>query len=269
MAPVTRILRCLVFALVVAGCSPDRSPAVLGTGTTTTPPARLSLRIVARHPHDPTGFTEGLAFGDAATLYESSGRYGSSQIRVVDPDSGVVRARAALAPDQFAEGLAPTDGRVVQLTWREHTARTWSVPDLRPGPTYSYDNEGWGLTAADGELFQSDGTSTVTVRDAQTFAVRRTLRVTRGGRPVERLNELEWVDGVLWANVWKSTDLLRIDPRSGRVTGVADLTRLVPPGLADHEAVANGIAHRPGDPDGRLWVTGKEWPTMYVVDVGG
>jgi glutamine cyclotransferase len=230
-------------------------------------PRSLHLSVVARHPHDPSAFTEGLVFV-GHRLFESSGGYGSSDVREVDPDSGAVVRSAPLPTDQFGEGLAAAGGRLRQLTWREGVAHTWSL-DLAEGPVAHYEGEGWGLSfdPATDRWVQSDGSSTLTFRDRDTFAPSGHLEVRRAGRPVTDLNELEVVGRSVWANVWKRDELVRIDLRSGDVTAVADASSLVPATTRDdREAVLNGIAHRPGDPPGRLWLTGKRWPTSYVVD---
>jgi glutamine cyclotransferase len=155
------------------------------------------------------------------------------------------------------------------VTWREGIAHTWSL-DLAEGAAVSYPGESWGLSfdPATDRWVQSDGSATLTFRDRDTVTPSGHLEVRRAGRPVTNLNELEVVGRSVWANVWKRDELVRIDLRSGDVTAVVDASPLVPAGTTrDPEAVLNGIAHRPGDPPGRLWVTGKRWPTTYVVDV--
>ncbi len=268
--PARRLLTLLVVAaaLVGGGCSGDDtgSPAPAG------PPAevvRLDFEVVDRHPHDRSAFTQGLLFVDADTIAESTGLYGQSEVRLVDPVTGEVRLRRALRSDLFGEGLTMLpDGELVQLTWKEGVALRWDPEDLRPAGETSYEGEGWGL-AWDPEaevLLSTDGSERISRRLPDTFEVASVVTVRRDGRPVSKLNELEWVDGVLWANVWETSELLRIDPQTGDVTGVVDLSP-IDPGLGDPNAVLNGIAHRPGDPADRLWVTGKNWPEMFVIDL--
>jgi glutamine cyclotransferase len=228
---------------------------------------QLSVEVLAEHAHDPEAFTQGLAFDDDV-LVESTGLNGQSSIRLVETDGGVID-RVDLDEEFFAEGAAVLDGEIVQLTWTSGVAFRWQADSLEPIGEFTYGGEGWGLTldSAEGRWIQSDGSATLTFRDPDDFAELGSVDVTRDGSPVDQLNELEWVDGELWANVWKSTEIVRIDPDSGEVTGVIDAAELVPSGLDDPQAVLNGIAHRPGDPSDRLWLTGKLWPTMYEVRV--
>lgn len=225
---------------------------------------------MATHPHDPSSFTEGLAFGDRSHLYESSGRYGASRVSIIDPSTGVSSRSAELDPAYFGEGLAVVGDTVVQLTWKEGRALRWSTTSLASERSTSYTGEGWGLThdPKSNRLVQSDGSEVVRFRRDDSFEVTRTIRVTRNGQPVTQLNELEWVSGALWANVWKSNELLRIDPTSGRVTGVVDLSSLDEHlSDTDPDLVLNGIAHRPGDPANRLWVTGKGWSRTTEIEI--
>jgi len=251
--------------LIVTGCSDGGSRAV--TPATTKPPV-LKMRVVATHPHDPTAFTEGYVFADRNHLYESSGLYGQSRLSSIDPTTGTVNRTAPLDPAQFGEGLASVRGELVQLTWKEGVALRWATATLSPVGRYALAGEGWGLTydAARGRYIQSDGTGTLTFRDRSTFAVTGHVDVTRAGKPVTQLNELEWVAGTVWANVWLTNEILRIDPRTGRVTGVVDVSSLVPAN-DEPDNVPNGIAHRPGDAANRLWVTGKRWPTATEITV--
>jgi glutamine cyclotransferase len=253
----------LVLGVVLTGCGTSAPAGHAGI-------IRATATVVGRHPHDPTSFTEGLAFGGRDRLFESSGQYGSSDIRAVDPTTGRVLIRTALPAQMFGEGLGVLHNQVVQLTWREHVALTYDRSTLaRHAATYPVANEGWGLSldSAHHRWVQSDGTATLTFRDQTTFAVTGHRAVTLRGKPVTQLNELEVVGGSVWANVWKSNTIDRIDLATGGVTETVDLSALVPQGLTDGDDVLNGIAHRPGDPVTRLWVTGKRWPTMYEIRI--
>ena len=270
-----RALRAMVvIGLVFAGCSSDgdvgvdSSAAPSTSAAPTTPPARYTVEVLATHPHDPAAFTEGLVATEDGRLFESVGGYGRSQVREVELATGRVIRATDLSPDFFGEGLAAVGDELVQLTWQEGVAIRWGRDDLVERSRDHYDGEGWGLTNDGERLLQSDGSSTITARDPETFEPTGTFDVTSAGVPVDRLNELEVVDGQLYANVWHSTDIVIVDPAgSGRVTGVIDASKLVPPALTDPEAVLNGIAHRPGDPPDQLLVTGKDWPVLYEVRV--
>lgn len=269
----------LLLAATVGGCGGSEpasstlvAPDASTTTTTATPAAveRLRLSVVDTYPHDPTAFTEGLLFDDRGDLYESTGQYGESSIRRVEPTSGEVVSRVALPPDMFGEGIAMTaDRTLVQLTWKEHAAIRWNADTLVQGSTQSYGGEGWGLSEdlSRDRLVMSDGSSKLTFRDPATFAVTGTVDVTLDGTPVTQLNELEVVDGVIWANVWMTDEIIRIDPTTGRVSAVVDASGLLGAAQRGEADVLNGIAHRPGDAADRLWVTGKYWPSMFVVDV--
>jgi len=263
----------LIAALLVVliGCGGTVSTPPTGPPATSSPAVEsLRFTVVAQHPHDPSSFTEGLVFVDESTLAESSGQYGQSDVRLVEVMTGSIMRRSLLDPSQFAEGLALRQGTLTQLTWRERVVLRWSTTDLASQPGATLEAEGWGLTynPADDSFLSSDGTSRISVRDPDTMAERRSFVVRRDGTEIRKLNELEFVDGQLWANVWQTAEILRIDPTTGSVTGVLDCT-LLDPQLGDPEAVLNGIAHRPGDPPNRLWVTGKRWPTLFEIDVTG
>ena len=224
--------------------------------------------MAARHPHDPTAFTEGLVFSADGRLFESTGGYGTSDVRQIDPTNGTVVARQPLDATLFGEGLTIAGDELVQLTWKEGNVLRWDLA-LRARKGSTITGEGWGLsTLADGTLISSDGSDVLTVRDPATMEPQRSVSVTdAAGAPLQQLNELEVVGDRVWANVWHSNDIVRIDPATGRVEASIDLSTLVPKGLQDPEAVLNGIAHRPGDPSDRLWVTGKLWPTLYEIEL--
>jgi len=227
-----------------------------------------AARIVARYPHDRTAFTEGLIWHDGR-LYESVGREGASDVRRVRLADGSIEKRATIPADQFGEGLAAAPGgrELVSLTWHGGIAHRWDARTLKHLGTLKFESEGWGLaTLPDGRLVQSDGSATLRFLDPKTLAVRGRVDVTAKGTPVREVNELEVVDGQILANVWHTPYLIRIDPASGRVTGLVDLSPIVAEvGATDPEAVANGVAW---DPAGRrLFVTGKLWPTLYEVTV--
>lgn len=225
----------------------------------------VAPRVVARFPHDRSAFTEGLLWHRGA-LYESVGLEGQSEVRRVALDSGRILARAAIPAAQFGEGLAEWHGALVSLTWHDGIARRWSIPALHPLGTLRYAGEGWGLTSDGAALIRSDGSATLTFHDPVTMKVRRTLAVTIRGRSLTMLNELEWIDGRIYANVWHTPYIVRIDPHSGRVDRVLDLSALAAEiGATDPEAVANGIAWDAAQR--RLFVTGKRWPTVFEIAV--
>ena len=223
----------------------------------------LGYRVVASYPHDPNAFTQGLIFIDGK-LYESTGNYGRSTLRRVDLETGRVEQEIRLAPSLFGEGLMHWRGRLVQLTWRERLGIIYDAKTFERLETFQYQGEGWGLTHDDRHWIMSDGTNELRFLDPETRNVVRRLKVRAGTRPVHRLNELEYIDGAIWANVWRSDHLVRIAPDSGQVTAVLDLTTLYPANeRVSPEAVLNGIAYDAAT--GRLFVTGKYWPRLYAI----
>ncbi|QMU76605.1 glutaminyl-peptide cyclotransferase [Streptacidiphilus sp. PB12-B1b] len=247
-------------AAVLAACGPATAPPGAPA------PERLAVRVLAVLPHDRTRFTEGLELRDGV-LYESSGLYGRSAVTATAWPGGAVLAQSALPNGLFGEGLTVVGDRIWQLTWREGIALARRRSDLAVLGETRYPGQGWGLCYDGRRLVMSDGSARLTFRDPASFARLGAVAVTDAGRPVPDLNELECAGGSVWADVWKSDDLLRIDPASGRVTAVADASALRPsaPGPADRtgEAVLNGIAAIPGSP--QFLLTGKFWPAMYRV----
>jgi glutaminyl-peptide cyclotransferase len=235
---------------------PAAPPAALG-------PERLRIDVLAVHPHDPQAYTQGLVWHHGE-LYESDGLYGKSSLRRVDPATGTVRQQIAIEPRIFAEGLALVGEHLIQLTWREGLAPVYDRATFRHLADFHYEGEGWGLCYDGKRLVMSDGSDRLFFRDPQTFALEGSVAVTRDGVPVTQLNELECVGGEVWSNVWQTDDILRIDPQSGRVTGVAEATGLLTPeDRAGGAEVLNGIAYDPAAQ--RFWITGKLWPKMFEV----
>jgi glutaminyl-peptide cyclotransferase len=219
--------------------------------------------VIERRPHDSGSFTEGLEL-DGDALYESSGLYGRSSVRIVDPQTGAVRTQHALDADEFAEGVTVLDDTLLALTWREHTAHVLDATTLEPRGTFRYDTEGWGICDDGTRVVMSDGSSTLRFRDRTTFAETGHVDVTLDGKPVDMLNELECVDGAVYANVWRTDTIMRIDPASGEVTADIDASGLLPTDeRRDPEAVLNGIAYDPVA--GTFLLTGKLWPAMFEV----
>ena len=221
----------------------------------------------ARLPHDPSAFTQGLLYRDGV-FYESTGLYGRSSLRRVDPATGRVLARRELPRELFGEGLALVGGSLYQLTWREGRVLVADPADLSPRGELALPTEGWGACALDGRLVVSDGSDQLFYYDPKTMAILGAVTVTDDGRPVSRLNELETVAGRIWANVWGDSRIAVIDPATGRVAAWVDCSGLRPGTVAvDFENVLNGIAHDPAT--GRVWVTGKRWPEIVEIAVPG
>jgi glutaminyl-peptide cyclotransferase len=223
------------------------------------------FRVVATFPHDPEAYCQGLVF-DGGLLHESTGRRGHSSVRTAKLETGEVLRQTKLPEEFFGEGLAMVGERLFQLTWTEKVARIYDRATLKPLDQRDYEGEGWGLTYDGTHLIQSDGTEYLTFRDPTTFQEVRRLRVLSGGRPVDQINELEMVEGEVWANLWKTFLIARIDPETGEVKGYVDLTGIFDPrGIPDHDAVLNGIAYDAASK--RLFVTGKLWPKLFEIEV--
>ena len=224
-----------------------------------------TYEVVATWPHDPQAFTQGLLFYHGSLL-ESTGLNGQSSLREVDWKTGRVAKQVPLATRYFAEGLTVIGDRAYQLTWRGGKGFVYDADTFRAEKEFSYDGEGWGLTTDGHELILSDGTNRIRFLDPENFKVVRTIDITTDGKPVERLNELEWVNGEIFANVWQTDEIVRIDPATGHVRGVIDFSGLVAPTDRSPQAdVLNGIAY--DAENDRLLVTGKRWSKIYEVRI--
>jgi len=213
--------------------------------------------------HDPGAYTQGLLVHEGR-LYESTGQEGESSLRRVELTTGAVQQKVDVARPHFAEGLVAFGGRLYQLTWKSGKAFVYDLATFAVRDTLEYYGEGWGLTTDGESIIMSDGTSRLRFLDPATFAVRRTVDVIDGQSPVSQLNELEYVKGEVWANVWTSDQIVRIDPKTGKVTGWIDLTGLLPRAeRTGREDVLNGIAHDAATD--KLYVTGKYWPRLFEI----
>jgi glutamine cyclotransferase len=220
--------------------------------------------VLDRYPHDPNAFTQGLLY-HGGKLYESTGRRGQSSLRRVDIRTGRVERRQDVESSYFAEGLALVGDRLYQLTWQAGTVFVYALEDFQRIGSYRYEGEGWGLTYDGESLVMSDGSATLRFIDPDGFDVLRTVTVTYDGSPVRNLNELEYIDGEVWANVWYDERVVRIDPADGSVLGWIDLSALYPVDRRPSEAVVNGIAWD-AEAD-RIFVTGKLWPAIFEISL--
>jgi glutaminyl-peptide cyclotransferase len=256
----------LVFAAAVLAAAGAGVMAMRGGQGRTAPASSgvptLVPRIVETYPHDRRAFTQGLVLRDGV-LYESTGLVGQSSLRIVNPRTGQVTRQVQVAAPYFAEGLADVGPRLLQLTWQHGVAFVYDRQTLARTGEFTYSGEGWGLCHSGRALYMSDGSATLTERDPQTFAVRRTLRVVQDGAPVDRLNELECVGTDVYANVWTTDTIVRIETSTGRVTARIDAAGLLGPMDRVGVDVLNGIAHDPAD--GTFLITGKLWPRLFRV----
>jgi glutaminyl-peptide cyclotransferase len=245
----------------------------LGLAVLAAVPARAAVpvygyTVVHTYPHDPGAFTEGLFYLNGF-LYESTGLEGKSDIRKVDLATGKVLQRHAIDPKYFGEGIIAWKGRLAELTWQTQIGFTYDLSTFKPRSTFHYPGEGWALTHDDKRIIMSDGTPQLRFLDPATLAETGRLNVTINGRPLAMLNELEWVKGEVLANVWQTNYIVRIDPKTGQVTGVIDLSSLMAQeqGKGRSIDVLNGIAYD-AEHD-RLFVTGKLWPDLYEIKLTG
>jgi glutamine cyclotransferase len=224
----------------------------------------LVLEVVSSMPHDRTAFTQGLLYA-GGKLYESTGLEGRSTLRRVDPATGAVEKSIPIEPAIFAEGLALAGGELFQLSWMNGRAFVYRADTFERVREYTYPGQGWGLTYDNHRLIMSDGSARLTFRDPKTFQVTGGVEVLRGGVPVRNLNELEWVGGQVFANVWQTDLIVRIDPATGDVTGYLDAGGLLSPSERRGSDVLNGIAYVPER--GNFYLTGKLWPKLFEVRI--
>lgn len=261
-----KLLAALLLCSLASGCdrSNDAKQSIV-SGEIAGPAPTEAARVVTAFAHDPQAFTQGLVFHDG-TLLESTGGVGISTLRKISLSSGEVLQHVRLPAPHFGEGLAVLGDKAYQLTWQDRIGYIYDPATLQRLGSFSYDGEGWGLTTDGQSLILSDGTAVFRFLDPATFRVVRTLEVLDGRHPVRALNELEWVRGEIWANVWRQDRIARIDPKTGHVLAWLDLAGLAPPVRQQNiEAVPNGIAF--DEKAGKLFVTGKLWPVLYEVQM--
>ena len=242
-------------------------PPPVQPSSTPTPssPPYYSYRVIQTYPHDPTAFTQGLVFHQGA-LYEGTGLVGESTLRKVELESGTVLQRLSLPAEQFGEGIAIDGERIFQLTLSSGIGYIYDLGSFRQLATFSYSGKGWGLTHDGRRLILSDGTATLRFLDPESLEELGRLSVTAGGQPVVGLNELEFVEGEIFANLWDTDRVARISPETGEVVGWIDLAGLLPPeDRGPRIDVLNGIAY--DSERGRLFVTGKRWPTLFEIEL--
>lgn len=222
-------------------------------------------QIVHAYPHDPDAYTQGLIYVDGS-LYESTGRNGKSSIRKVDLSTGRVLQHYELSEKYFGEGLTDWDGELIQLTWKAGLGFVYDRSTFAWKRSFQYTGEGWGLTHDEKQLILSDGTPVLRFLNPETFVETKRLTVTDEGQPVTEINELEYVHGEIYANIWHTDKIARILPHTGKVVGWIDLSGIIDRRqLTDPDAVLNGIAY--DEKGGRLFVTGKLWPKLFEIRV--
>lgn len=249
--------------VLVGACTAPPTPSGGTSGSPSgTPP---KVEVLATTPHDTGAFTEGLELVDG-DLYEGTGLEGESQLRRVDPATGAVEQEIDLAPDLFGEGITVVGDRIWQITYRNGLAILRDRASFAEVKRTTYNGEGWGLCHDGERLVMSDGSAKLAFRDPASFAKTGEVSVTEDGRPLEMINELECVGDAVWANVWQTDKIVRIDPASGKVTATFDASALRPEGVPKSD-VLNGIAAVPGTDE--FLVTGKNWPSVFRVRFTG
>jgi len=235
-----------------------------GEGETATIPVLYTYTVLDTFPHDTAAFTQGLVYS-AGQLYEGTGLVGRSSLRRVDLDTGTVQLQVDLPSPYFGEGIDIWNGRIVQLTWQNQHGFMYQADTFELVLEFSYATEGWGITHDSDEYIMSDGSNVIRFLDPSTLSVSHQIEVYDRGEPVNRLNELEYIGGEIWANVWQTDFIARIDPDTGAVNGWIDLTGLLTESQRQSADVLNGIAYD-ADTD-RILVTGKLWPSIFQISV--
>ena len=226
-------------------------------------PTFYTYEVVAEYPHLRTSYTQGLQFVDGE-LWEGTGEYGRSQLLRTDLASGKVLQSKKLSKDEFGEGITVLGDKIYQLTWLNGKLHTYDKATLRHLATHTYKGEGWGLTTDGEKLYMSDGTNYIRVLNPETLAQESRIGITLRGESLQYLNELEWIDGKIWANVYTTDEIVIINPKNGKVEGVIDCRGLLPKSLHGPDTdVLNGIAYNPQTK--KIYLTGKNWPKLYEV----
>jgi glutaminyl-peptide cyclotransferase len=263
----------LSLLVVLSGCEEKSASSTSNVATAAAPVTELktnpnetpvySYEVVNTFPHDTNAFTQGLIFLNGVFL-ESTGLNGESTLRKVDVKTGAVLKQIQVPPQYFAEGMTVLNGKIFQITWQSHEGFVYDLDTFQLERQFTYDGEGWGLATDGQSLILSDGTDHIRFLDPLTFQVIRTIKVSDHGRSINQLNELEYIKGEIYANVWGSNFIVRIDPATGKVLGVVNFAGLLAPqDYSPGMDVLNGIAYdAAGD---RLFVTGKKWPKLFEV----
>lgn len=269
-----RIFTVISLAAFFAACNSNDKPdsgggTVIDTSTTPTStgiaaPKALSYTVISQYPHDTSSFTEGLEFYNGK-LYESGGEYGESRLQISDAKTGKIEKKYPMANQFFGEGITVLNGKLYQLTYQEHKVFMFDIKDLsKPIKEMSWPGEGWGLTNDGTNLILDAGNNNLYFVDPETFAVRKTLPVNDNAGPVQQINELEYVDGFIYANVWQTDRIIKIDPQTGNVVADMTLTNLLKPGeRTDRTDVLNGIAYNKETKT--FFITGKRYPKVFEV----
>jgi glutamine cyclotransferase len=271
------LFSCLFFAVACGGGTGNNLKPNVNAKTPVQPLPVYGYEVVKSYTHDPRAFTEGLFFNDGF-LYESTGEEGRSSLRKVELETGKIVQKWDNPPEDFGEGTAMIGEKIYQLTWRQGLGRVFDAKTFKVVKEFSYLGEGWGMTTDGTSLFITQSTHVIKVMDPETFATVRTIPVMReDGRPLMQINELEWIKGELWANVWHSEDpeilgkpnyIARIDPSSGKLLGWINLAGISPDDQGrpeQQENTLNGIAY--DSANDRIFVTGKQWKKIYEIKV--
>ncbi len=265
-----RVLLVSIICATLIGCSTEKpaeepKPRTDAPATIAAPVRRYGFTVIETYPHDVNAFTQGLIVNNGAFL-ETTGQYGFSSLRRVSIRSGKVGRFEKIDARYFAEGMTVLKGRIYVLTYLNQKGFIYDETSMEKIGEFSYFGEGWGLTNDGTHLYMSNGTSTISVHDPEGYRTLRTIGVTMDGNPVVNLNELEWINGEIWANVWQAEKILRIDPSTGHVTGLVDMTGLLPASKRTATTdVLNGIAWDPKND--YIYVTGKNWPSVFRIEI--
>ena len=254
----------LVFSLTGFACQSGTVASLPGDKTPGNERVPIyGYEVVHVWPHDPDAFTQGVVFHDGKLL-ESTGEVGRSSLRRVELETGKILQKVDVPEPYFAEGITLLKEKIYQLTWQHQLGFIYDAWTFEKIGQFNYQGEGWGLTNDGQSLILSDGTNRLRFLDPDNFQVRKTIAVLDGSTPVVEINELEYVQGEIYANIWHADRIARIDPQTGRIAGWIDLTGLLSRGeVQDEEAVLNGIAY--DETNGRLFVTGKLWPKLFEI----